>query len=863
MPLEINAQYTRFVQFAEQQMQAGRDKAIARDAGAAAGEGALAGHAITAAEGDKVAPLRRSRANKDANDATRELFRRSIVEMFGGEANIPRRVKDAMLLKDYDCGKPLTARRIMAVKAEVDRIVAQHAAFNEEIAGNFAKGRFERLPQDLRDGLAHLADDLRAVFGAEAVPPGAAMSTILNPFHVKGEVDALRRAADAQGRDLTAAEILGAYAGAAFERLAYKALGAPVLARIQARQPDFALTAPSVGAQFETRHPGILAEIRLCRSPADIAAVLRNHEEQINAFVDLVARSHAACATVESRAKARLAAALGVDPRIVEARVSTGKLFGEAKDLVSRIMHGGAPGSREPGYDVEAAFDALVDEFVQKRIAACAAIDALDLPEDAKNRWKVEYACNREPPPLTPAQLFEVLQSVDARKIEGALSKGLPMKIAVEMLNNVAQTVVAACRTAAGNPRVLAKEGADGMMAIFGMLIVAAEARNPALAPAIQNAGAAFFDPVDAYCEGKALSDAATFVKTLSVRGGTVKTVSVMDKGRFLAVVGAEADAALAETGIADAKVRKDVRDSILKRAETLLARASGLKELSDFLAAVRADVAAVKAKQDEMVATYSAGLAPETLPILAKLVSVLDWRPRAAAASEAIVRSYAEDMKAWRNVEAGSAGAKGLEEVLQRRMNGYLKDVLAGNAHATFNTDAHPGLFQTFLDDLPRCTFVVNGTTVSGATLQERLVPFLDAIKDPAKRKTVSVMVNQQIYGDYTASVGNRLPFSGWKNGMPDEPVADIPGIGTFASRDVSKTGYQLFDTGPMTFAIEVAPDESTVTVRATSPYPLHADVTLPSTFVGTCTVTQEFVIDFTGAEPAIRDLKIGQTLA
>ncbi len=58
-----------------------------------------------------------------------------------------------------------------------------------------------------------------------------------------------------------------------------------------------------------------------------------------------------------------------------------------------------------------------------------------------------------------------------------------------------------------------------------------------------------------------------------------------------------------------------------------------------------------------------------------------------------------------------------------------------------------------------------------------------------------------------------------------------------------------------------EVAPDESTVTVRATSPYPLHADITLPTAFVGTCTVTQEFVIDFTGAEPAIRDLRIGQT--
>lgn len=41
--------------------------------------------------------------------------------MFGGEQNIPESVKEAMLLKDYDCGKPLTARRIIAVR---DAIVA-------------------------------------------------------------------------------------------------------------------------------------------------------------------------------------------------------------------------------------------------------------------------------------------------------------------------------------------------------------------------------------------------------------------------------------------------------------------------------------------------------------------------------------------------------------------------------------------------------------------------------------------------------------------------------------------------------------------------------------------------------------------
>ena len=37
MALDVNAQYTRFVQFAEQQMDAGNEEAVARDGGAPGG----------------------------------------------------------------------------------------------------------------------------------------------------------------------------------------------------------------------------------------------------------------------------------------------------------------------------------------------------------------------------------------------------------------------------------------------------------------------------------------------------------------------------------------------------------------------------------------------------------------------------------------------------------------------------------------------------------------------------------------------------------------------------------------------------------------------------------------------------------
>ena len=78
MALEINAQYARFVQFAQQQENAATSKAIAR-----AGEEdvALGGRAITLATGDKVAPwFKRSQDNKDANNAVRALFRQAIVD---------------------------------------------------------------------------------------------------------------------------------------------------------------------------------------------------------------------------------------------------------------------------------------------------------------------------------------------------------------------------------------------------------------------------------------------------------------------------------------------------------------------------------------------------------------------------------------------------------------------------------------------------------------------------------------------------------------------------------------------------------------------------------------------------------------
>ena len=59
---------------------------------------------------------------KTANDQVRDLFRKTVADMFGGEKFIPGIVRDNMKLEDFNKGKPLTARRINLVRIAIDSL---------------------------------------------------------------------------------------------------------------------------------------------------------------------------------------------------------------------------------------------------------------------------------------------------------------------------------------------------------------------------------------------------------------------------------------------------------------------------------------------------------------------------------------------------------------------------------------------------------------------------------------------------------------------------------------------------------------------------------------------------------------------
>ena len=61
-----------------------------------------------------------------ANDDIRAAFKKSVIDLFGVKSvdQLPESVQSAMKLDDYDQGKPLSVRRIRAVKAAVDQQLA-------------------------------------------------------------------------------------------------------------------------------------------------------------------------------------------------------------------------------------------------------------------------------------------------------------------------------------------------------------------------------------------------------------------------------------------------------------------------------------------------------------------------------------------------------------------------------------------------------------------------------------------------------------------------------------------------------------------------------------------------------------------
>ena len=141
---QVNANYSanfqKFVDFANKAYATKGEDTVARFKGMPVGDykGAFAS-------------FKRTADMKAANDQVRDLFRKTVAGMFGGEKFIPDIVRDNMKLEDFNKGKPLTARRINLVKIAIDTLGGGKFADPASIGRATARARREHLPAG--DGL--------------------------------------------------------------------------------------------------------------------------------------------------------------------------------------------------------------------------------------------------------------------------------------------------------------------------------------------------------------------------------------------------------------------------------------------------------------------------------------------------------------------------------------------------------------------------------------------------------------------------------------------------------------------------------------------------------------------------------------
>ena len=180
MALDVNGYnsvFKSFVDFAQERIDANQAKAVADARVKQLGNRKVL--AITYSRTDEVHKWLRTNDEYFVNDHTRKIFKQAIANMFGGEDRIPDSVKTAMLMDDYNCGKPLTARRIMAVKVAIDADGTAKALSQAEAQRRIDKkfGKFESEATKataLSDGFtrAELKNLAKAVNFLRAANPG-------------------------------------------------------------------------------------------------------------------------------------------------------------------------------------------------------------------------------------------------------------------------------------------------------------------------------------------------------------------------------------------------------------------------------------------------------------------------------------------------------------------------------------------------------------------------------------------------------------------------------------------------------------------------------------------------------------------
>ena len=383
------SQFNKFVQFATSAIESGKSKTIAS-------LNALDGtqRTISARKGDYVGKIFRSKASKLSNNETRDMFRDSVIKLFGGISQIPDSVLDAMKLEDYEKGKPLTAHRIIAVKNAIDALKNDKSSQfddngvmmrNKKLIQSIVAGKDDELPLDILNAIKAVKSEVAARCGDAVVPSTKALMQMIAASSILE--NNLEERVKNQNRDITAEDVRSMLS----EGLARDS--APIehalltthikeLAQSQGNG-NFNPTRYFVTTVF-TAIPGLLDELKAAKTPDEIKTTLDKYTPQVSKCIRL---SEIAKKTDNKAIDILVAAykdATGIDEATIRAsmplRTFTSR---EAAKVLDKIQRGTIKVENEE--EAEAAMRKAADDYVQARLNLGKEADGLkDISEAAR-----------------------------------------------------------------------------------------------------------------------------------------------------------------------------------------------------------------------------------------------------------------------------------------------------------------------------------------------------------------------------------------------------------------------------------------------------------------------------------------------
>ena len=283
------------------------------------------------------------------------------------------------------------------------------AAYNAHVIDmGRTSGNLGDLPKRIDDKLMTVLAEMRAIYGEAAVPTNAKFFDYVGGSRFTGDVQPLVDAANAKHRLLHPADV----ADALREKCRFSVAAQFVYKKAHAfaAANNLGKVDLSVGFDLLNGNAAFRDELLACKDIGEADAVFAKYEGAVRTRITLSNAANAEKGRLKDRAAAELAKALGMGVEEVKGMVDFRRLTDKADDVVRSIEKGECPGSREEGFDIAAAFNAVVDGFVRTRVGLLHEAEAAEGVSGAvKAKWKAMLLKTNKPDALHAAAMVKIL----------------------------------------------------------------------------------------------------------------------------------------------------------------------------------------------------------------------------------------------------------------------------------------------------------------------------------------------------------------------------------------------------------------------------------------------------------------------